>query len=620
MANARNPIAKAFREAIGHAQSHVNRLHQELELLREIDQFILGATDFDTVFPFFVCVMNRIKQLVNGDIEYAIYFRNNGSFKLLEESVHDIFLKSIPSSLFRNIASSSDKRCRVKPLSSVLDVTKTDIKFANEALLFTFYYNGERVGAFAFTQIANGGGNRVGFDKLSRDAIVRIGTQLQIAFQTIRLRHVERVTLALTTSVLDEAISPDRAFRRLANQIPRYFLRFGPVSQKKRVYINIVSYDENSRTLTVRGSNGVYDEMLSFSRHHSITGLLFQDENSDQDLIDLDLRDPKYADRYQKFLNERPAEREIILRLTKRARQGEPKRTIGVLNFEFENYLDYDNSQTPFISEISDEIGYIFDLVMMRLNNSILNSKGSSSTIASYLNTIAHKLEHDAITKISALSELPNLVKKSDNIDEIKGFISEYETQLKSLNAVLIAFLDIITDADIRYDVNTRDISRLVKMFLDVKSSEARKYGIEFALNLDESRRGVQATKLFDLHLISVFENSWRSLCECVAKDPERKGVIIIDLAKRRIPSKDGDIEFDVLTISDTGDGVPSEQLSRLQEGALGTRFSAGNGQGYTLFALRRYMIELGGSLEIDSEFGRSFTVRMHFIRSDGGA
>ena len=87
-----------------------------------------------------------------------------------------------------------------------------------------------------------------------------------------------------------------------------------------------------------------------------------------------------------------------------------------------------------------------------------------------------------------------------------------------------------------------------------------------------------------------------------------------ITVATRNIARPEGD--FVSLSISDTGEGIPSETLERVFEPFFTTK-PTGKGTGLGLSQIHGFAIQSGGSASIDSEVGRGTTVEIRLPRSE---
>jgi signal transduction histidine kinase len=144
------------------------------------------------------------------------------------------------------------------------------------------------------------------------------------------------------------------------------------------------------------------------------------------------------------------------------------------------------------------------------------------------------------------------------------------------------------------------DLKDLVEEAIQLVNKEARNKEIEFILEGDSSLKKIWSdpSQLRQV-LINLLNNALHAT--------EPRGKITISL-------KGTDKEAS-LTVSDTGCGIPKEDLERVFEPFFSTK-PTGEGTGLGLFVTRGIIEKLGGTIEVESQLGRgtSFTITLPSI------
>lgn len=174
------------------------------------------------------------------------------------------------------------------------------------------------------------------------------------------------------------------------------------------------------------------------------------------------------------------------------------------------------------------------------------------------------------------------------------------------------------------------DINALLEELFDLTGPAIDQKGVKVSLDLDPSLPGVrgergQLQQVFLNLILNALEampnggqlaittqSFQRSLSDVQASKPEVEGVLRISPFEE--PS---DVRLVEITVSDTGEGIPPEHLSRIFEPFFTTK-EAGQGTGLGLTICQRLVKAYGGTITVTSEVGQGSTFTIHLPADKG--
>jgi two-component system phosphate regulon sensor histidine kinase PhoR len=212
---------------------------------------------------------------------------------------------------------------------------------------------------------------------------------------------------------------------------------------------------------------------------------------------------------------------------------------------------------------------------------------------------------HEIRTPLTAIIGYLETIKAGaiNNINETKKFIDIILKQAERLNRLVEDLLTIskIELNEIRFNFENVFLSDAVTNVISIVEKKATSKKITIENNMPEKLRPVRADRdRLTQILVNVLDNA-------VKFTPESGKVII---------AADETDAHSVVSIIDTGIGVPKDEIQRLGERFYRvdkTRSRDLGGTGLGLSIVKHLMIAHGGRMEIESQFGRGTKVSLFF-------
>ncbi len=212
---------------------------------------------------------------------------------------------------------------------------------------------------------------------------------------------------------------------------------------------------------------------------------------------------------------------------------------------------------------------------------------------------------HEIRTPLTAIIGYLETIKDGaiNNVDETKKFIEISLKQAQRLNR-LVEDLLIISNIEMKETkLNLEDISLNASMnnVISLMEAKAKLKNITIQNNMRENMAPVKADRD---RLAQIFVNV---LDNAVKFTPEGGTVVI---------SEDETGDHNVISVSDTGIGVPQDEIGRLGERFYRVDRSRSRelgGTGLGLSIVKHLMMAHGGKMEIESTFGRGTKVSLSF-------
>lgn len=235
---------------------------------------------------------------------------------------------------------------------------------------------------------------------------------------------------------------------------------------------------------------------------------------------------------------------------------------------------------------------------IMKAQEQLVNAEKLAS-----LGRMAAGVAHELNNPLTGIVTFAHLLKKrmppenKQDIEDINVIIEQADRCSKIING-LLGFSRKTTTEKIKLNINT-----LIENTLALLKNQARFHNIRYEMNLDNSIPEI----IVDPNQIQqVFINLLINAADAMNEN----GLIII--STRPVEDKIGNKKYVEIEFTDTGPGIPKEQLARIFEPFYTTK-PVGKGTGLGLAVSYGIIKKHGGSIDVKSEYGKgaSFFVRL---------
>lgn len=259
----------------------------------------------------------------------------------------------------------------------------------------------------------------------------------------------------------------------------------------------------------------------------------------------------------------------------------------------------YDGQEKPItctISQLLDRyqkpIGVVIqfrDITRLKL----LEEEARRSDRVRTIGELSAAIIHDLGNPLAGMSSLIELLKSDQYKEEVKQEVLDVlEEEVKDLNQTVINYLDFVRSSTLK--TQQIDVVMLIEHVLGILKHELKENNITIQFSKFKEQILLTVDKnLIKQVLYNILLNSIQSIDE--------RGTINIDVS-------DG-IEFCLITIEDSGQGMSSEELGHLFSPFFSTK-STGNGLG--MFISHNIIKEHGGDLIVKSIKNEGTLVELH--------
>lgn len=219
------------------------------------------------------------------------------------------------------------------------------------------------------------------------------------------------------------------------------------------------------------------------------------------------------------------------------------------------------------------------------------------------------------VTEIQRLGQ--ELTETTQMVDTLRSFSHDFNNKLH----VILGYLEqqdtneaknfIINNAgaaSVNIGRVTREIeSTGIAAIIIGKMVEASRYGIRLDLQADSYCKNLTGGVSFDCYVTvlgNLLQNAIDELRECGGKVKDISLGLFIDE------------DYTILTVTDTGRGMPAEVRERLFEKDSSTK---GGGHGVGMFLVKELVEKNHGAIEVDTEMGEGTSITVSFQREGGG-
>lgn len=470
-----------------------------------------------------------------------------------------------------------------------------------------------------------------------REAIGDLAAQLSIAYRQFERARRHARMQALWSEFLANDLSPSACFRSLARRVPKFLPIFGPLGAVDRnPSSQILMLPETSNEvapdhLVIRAMTGSEHSSTRVAIKRSISGLLI--EEPERPFFCGDPTDPEYKERYKNYFDddEHQARTELAVRMNV---DGE---CVGIINIEsrYPNAFSFLHRQT--LLEFADTFGSLAAVfeARVRMNTEMQNSVADSTQ--KYLVALAKTYRHGIRTPLLTQRQNAGLLKQqlgdvAEWLDRGGGSSSgtaDIESALEDLHVtqsrMLVVhekiarysrgFMDDISGYAVETQLVLRDAlnSAIDLAYNCLIADEAKSVKIEVICDTSSTSTYIYCSTLIKQHLYTIFDNAVEATVARMKTDG-RPGRITVTISEEKIPEgQEQQLNKGwVVRIRDNGQGVTADQLAALRKFDPGVTFKGG-GSGYGLVAAQRYILAIGGRMELDSVQGEYFEVVLHF-------
>jgi signal transduction histidine kinase len=477
-----------------------------------------------------------------------------------------------------------------------------------------------------------------------KHSITSLVSQLAIAYgHRDRDQQHQRIQ-ELWSKFLELNLSPTMCFQHLTRKVPEFLPKFGSlkiVGPTPEVQALMLVRDNKGSPdhLVIRGTTGHEYSGTRVAIERSICGLLVTDEKLP--LFCDDPTKPKYAHLYRNYLGHaKQIKTELVVRITKGAE------LVGVLNLESETVDAFNIHHREAILSLANTIAPLVTVFEQRITMNTLMQHSVTTSTRQYLEALAGTFGHAVGTPLRSMRTNIRLASdmlsndanraleairstKQETLAVALDEASRTLTQIASAHARLLKDYtqihkytsDFTTDIASYADAGPMSIREVLKSAVELASDSLLTAGanIQFSFEKDETSPAtrVVGSNLLKQHLFSIFNNAILSIEERMLAD-HAPGVITISISEDQ-PPESQEVSLNrswAVRIRDNGMGVSPEQLDALRRFDPGVRFRKSTGHGFGLTAAHRYMAAIDGRIELDSEKGRFFEVRLYFAAS----
>jgi PAS domain S-box-containing protein len=254
---------------------------------------------------------------------------------------------------------------------------------------------------------------------------------------------------------------------------------------------------------------------------------------------------------------------------------------------------NFNLSVLPLINE-EETVGHIIifvDITEKKKREFQLRQAESLAALTTLSAGVAHEIKNPLASIDIHIQLLNREIAKfdSEEVKDIKNFLAIVKEEIDRLNSIVQDFLFTVRPMSI--NLSRENVNDILKEMIEFLKYELEEADIEIVLDLNEDIPEVVVdTKYLKQALLNIIKNAVEA---------------IIDGGKIRIKTKessDGDV---LISIIDTGEGIPSEIMGKIFEPYFTTRKS---GTGLGLVIVYKIIKELGGDIKIKSKEGEGTT------------
>ncbi|NVM24766.1 MAG: PAS domain S-box protein [Desulfobacterales bacterium] len=227
------------------------------------------------------------------------------------------------------------------------------------------------------------------------------------------------------------------------------------------------------------------------------------------------------------------------------------------------------------------------------------------------LGTLASGMAHELTQPLNVIQVASDFflkkIKKGEEVstDELRAMAKEIGSNVDRASKVIKHMRDFARQSDI---TRTRlNINEPIKDIFKVMGQQLRVHQIEIELDLDPHLSLIMADhNRLEQVFINLVTNAMHAMDDKGLRLGDKKWQRLLKI--QSFPA-DGQV---VVTVSDTGEGIPKEMIDKIFEPFFTTR-KAGQGTGLGMSISYRIISDYGGTIEVESEVDRGTTFTLKF-------
>ena len=403
-------------------------------------------------------------------------------------------------------------------------------------------------------------------------------------------------------------LGPYKCFKELAEEIPDYLPSFGPFHLANRPEVQILIYDNHY--LTIVGTTGA-DVNAKVRVSQSVVGLLFDGENRPY-IHGNPKKDDLLKQRYKAYLGKDEG-KEIQTELAVPIIDQETRSKIAVVNLESDIENAFTQVHINSILELCDLLSPMISALHDRVIERIRRQTAVLYAQQSYWNTVGSALRHDTNGQLASIRLGVDNAKTAVNLNKPEALEKILDPIYESLFSIEQRIGEFSREIDEYLIYGKYSIRQLVAdAILKIKGRlDKQKKGIRLEL-ADGDDFEVYCSALLRMHLFNIIDNAIFWVERRIDQEPGHQGKVSIAVNPGPMPDEDQERDLNLtceISIEDNGLGCPPDELGKLLSKPAKSRRTGEKGMGYALYAANNYILQLDGSINLESEVGQGFIV-----------
>ena len=586
LSNAENivtPLIKRAHDALEQIDQSLQKQKIEIEGVRKIDRLTL-SNDYHNVEQAITFSIDLINSVCDGIFSSRFFIVND---------LDCIDIQGVSST--RILKQESTDKLSLKRVKFVRNLKLfEDFDSAPNFYIPIQYPTKNLIGIYEIEPIKT----NIKKSELSEELrkILAIVNQIVICVNSLYDNHIRESSRIIWEKCMRKQTSPGNSYEIFLKEFNKQLPRFFETNILDHSFSCIIANTETN-IMYMRASTGELPSNLSIPKMSSTTGRAL---NQSEPIFFTNPRESSGP-----FLNFSASQEKPICEVVVQILDTNND-IIGLLNYEFLNKRPPRNYMN-IVYHISNTLRPIFVALEGKWDNSIYSSRGYERTTALYLGHTGKLVRHETIARLQSIRSVLRAFPDKDRLQN-DALIAHEEIMrgAKIIEEFIMDTTHKLENIAVRRNINVRNmIDRCWGKFfgsLDIQSPI--KISMENRVSSDIH---IYANDLLEIFIHALFDNSRRMFV-----NNRRGGTIRVFVTKEVIEDGADGVEYHQIHIRDNGPGVSKSELEQLREFIPGTRFREDeDGTGYAVVGLQRYLLDLGGHLQLDSVKGRFFDVQI---------